>query len=80
MPAPFLINLMQVLKLCYLNWVANESLYIQLVLVTMHNVQCNQRFLCVGQQTISHYMHASDHEVGGKTDADAEKKEARTML
>ena len=27
----------------------------------MHNVQCNQRFLCVGQQTISHYMHASDH-------------------
>ena len=36
--------------------------------------------VCVEQQTISHYMHASDHEVGGKTDADAEKKEARTML
>ena len=26
-----------------------------------------------GQQTIRHYMHASDHEAGGKADADAEE-------
>ena len=36
----------------------------------MHNVQCNQRVLCEGQQTISHYKHALDHEAGWQADAD----------